>query len=673
MASADISLPPSLYSEASSPFPDPMRRAPLQLIRYLVGTRANPSKGAESLVDSVLGASLHVNLPVSQQYLNERTARKSSPLVLDGSNRNRPLTDKHQHMVLRVGGAKILSKSSHAYLPNSDNANPVFYSKTSLRDAGLCASLTAQLRRLRIYTLTELQGALIPLLIKGQHVIAHAETGTGKSFGVALAVANRIQRDSISYRLHTIIFTPTEELALQYDRWLKHFGGCASQICQPAIPSIPLAIQLAKLHNIQPHVLVGTPQRIADIAAASPHLFGEKLRRKVDTIILDEADLILDGEVRFKDAVLTGADLVDRLYRSQTNEVPAQIVAASATIDGATAQRINAWMRNDSVVRISTSFVEHTIPQSITFYFFAGSAVRRTEPHCVPNEALLNKLLTLIYKHHQNPKILIFTSHPVADVCEAVNSKRAEILGKARDKARFSKFLPEEAPFAFAAPLATKSAGGSDPSTVSDRPVKYNQIVARNRAVYVRDDENVSKLCDGRLAIGVGSYDISRGLHVTDVSHVIIFGEAPPASEFVHCAGRTGRMQSEGEVICIFPPSSGRAIQDVCQSLELPFKLTKESAVDALLKMEDFFEAAKAQEDATILRHDAIVNDRLKSLGILEQVRDQFAMETESSPPDSVDQARVFEKILEEQHDDLSLSMSAHARAQQMDEMMFPE
>uniref|UniRef100_A0A0A9YNE7 ATP-dependent RNA helicase DBP8 n=1 Tax=Lygus hesperus TaxID=30085 RepID=A0A0A9YNE7_LYGHE len=197
------------------------------------------------------------------------------------------------------------------------------------------------LRQLRIKTLTELQGALIPLVLRGKHVIAHAETGSGKSFGIALAIANRVLRDSVNYRLHTLILVPTEELALQYEKWFIHFGSGTSQVVQVAIDSIPLEQQLAKLHNVAPHILVGTPSRIAAINHLSVSIIGEKLRRKVDCLVLDEADLILQSTNLHGTRCRTGAELVDRLFRTHVDEIPAQMVAISATMDGRTARTLN--------------------------------------------------------------------------------------------------------------------------------------------------------------------------------------------------------------------------------------------------------------------------------------------------------------------------------------------
>ncbi|EKG07163.1 ATP-dependent DEAD/H RNA helicase, putative [Trypanosoma cruzi] len=363
-------------------------------LRYLRASKVAYGGSVASLLNGYLqqGAETHAaNLPASQKYFY--TQKEQHDLSS---------SQKHRMIQLRLGSAQMLT-STVGNIANQNEAHPLYYSQTSPRAAGLCVSLVVALKKLRIHRLTELQGALIPVLLRGKHIIAHAETGTGKSFGVALACANRIIRQKINYRLHTVIIVPTEELALQYEKWLRHFGGGTSQVVQVAIERVPMETQLARLHNIQPHVLVGTPQRVADILRLSPTILGEKLRRKVDCVILDEADIILSAELRFGRQKISGEALVDRLFRSRPEEVPAQLVAASATINGRTAQALNTWMRNDKAIRLTTSFVEHTIPQTISFYFFAES-MKYSLPYC------LELIIRLICKQERRARVLLFTT-----------------------------------------------------------------------------------------------------------------------------------------------------------------------------------------------------------------------------------------------------------------------
>ncbi|KAG5484711.1 hypothetical protein LSCM1_06529 [Leishmania martiniquensis] len=600
-------------------FPTMQRHSRRTLLKYLRGARVEYGGSAAKLLDSYLhqdaGARHAANLPVSQRYFYVKNMKKGAPPPRSSTV---GVSQRHPPTRLRLGAAQMLSSSQHTDISNLNAAHPLFYAQTSPRAAGLTAPLVLALKRLRIHRLTELQGALVPLLLKGKHVIAHSETGTGKSFGIALAIANRIVRDQLNYRLHTVVLVPTEELALQYDKWLRHFGGCTSQVVQAAIGSIPLEAQLAKLHNIQPHVLVGTPQRVADILRLSPSILGEKLRRKVDCVVLDEADMIVHATLTYGRQQLSGANLVDRLFRHRREEVPAQLVAASATVDGVTAQMLNAWTRNDRTVRLTTSFVEHTIPPTIQFYFFGASRV-------YPLERCLVLSLQLICKQRPDARILLFTEgERVAEVCMLLTSADVEsevrrvapgALSPTKAIAGALHALPQSAPSANAAasrdpdnpashrmeplamarqraPSGTVTRGGG--SVYED--VRAHQVVRQHGDVYVKNNSTLSRLNEGKLMVGVGSFNSSRGLHVNGITHVILYGACPSTACFVHCAGRTGRMGAEGDVLVLYPPSSGRQVQQVCCSLELPFHPSRMSAVEHLLRSGE----AHAAEPASV-------------------------------------------------------------------------
>lgn len=553
-------------------------------LQYLTGVRAAYGGSAATLLDSYLqkdaGLKHAANLPVSQRYFYMKNSKSSRSQMESESGKSQ----LHQMIQLRLGAAQMLSSSHHRTINNSNEAHPLYYAQTSPREAGLTVPLVLSLKRLRIHQLTELQGAFIPLLLKGHHVIAHSETGTGKSFGIALAISNRIIRDQLNYRLHTVVLVPTEELALQYDKWLRHFGGCTGQVVQAAIESIPLELQLGRLHNIQPHVLVGTPQRIADVMRLSPSLLGEKLRRKVDCVVLDEADLIIHASVKYGRQVISGANLVDRLFRGRREEVPAQLVAASATVDGTTAQVLNGWVRNSKAVRLTTSFVEHTIPPTIQFYFFGA-----TRAH--PLRRCLEKMLQLICKQHGNPRILIFTeTESVGDICCYLNTKtmRDGIMSvnegvlKDREVAAVLHALPSSENGGGNKDRPRSGAASSKVAQCYDE-VRAYQMVAQGRDVYVKNNSSLSLLNEGKLLIGVGSFGMSRGLHVNGITHVILYGPCPPTAAFVHCVGRTGRMGADGDAVVIFPPSSGRRVQQVCHALELPFHPGRMQDVERLL------------------------------------------------------------------------------------------
>mgnify|MGYP001593462400 FL=1 len=553
---------------------------------------------------------------------------------------------------LRIGGAQVLTSASGLVLNQSDTNRSLHFARTALRESGLCLSMCQALRRMNIHKLTPLQGALVPLILRGRNVIAHSETGSGKSFGVALACCNRIARDNITYRLHTLILVPTDELAIQYDGWLRYFSGDARQVCLAATTTDSLESQLVQLHNVQPHVLVGTPQRIADISRHAKDVVRKPLRATLDLIVIDEADAILRRRVEMGrgSPAISCAELVDRLFRSRAEEVPAHMVALSATMDGSTSQRINQWFKaTNSAVRLTTSVLDHNVPEHLRFVWL---------PTTLTFSILmaLELILRLIFHpataaspsagglRHVKKKVLVFTNLDVQSVLTHIEScigttAASLLVGMERvdgsalpsesvvlDALPSSKADPAPASVheavASDAMLASSASSFADVKCAALIPSKseveagvsghqgnaqnrrridghryfrgYNRITGHQGNIFVDADTAIAKLNEGVFNVAVGNYSCARGLHIQGVTDVIVIGDqSPGAVDFLHCAGRCARMGAEGRVSVIFPPSCGRSYMSICQTMDIPWQLNRVSSV-----LELYSRLCRAQSEA---------------------------------------------------------------------------
>jgi ATP-dependent RNA helicase DeaD len=133
---------------------------------------------------------------------------------------------------------------------------------------------------------TPIQERIIQPMLDGHDVVGQAQTGTGKTAGFGIPIAEMV--DGGEQRVQAIVLVPTRELAVQVtgelDRISKHRG-----------------IRVVTLYGGQPinrqldalargvHVVVGTPGRVID------HLERRTLRiDQVRIAVLDEADQMLD-------------------------------------------------------------------------------------------------------------------------------------------------------------------------------------------------------------------------------------------------------------------------------------------------------------------------------------------------------------------------------------------
>jgi len=138
---------------------------------------------------------------------------------------------------------------------------------------------------------TDIQYKSIPSIMKGEDVLAIAQTGTGKTAAFAIPVINKIhtlKSSKRSYGIKCIVMVPTRELAVQIG---DVFNSLARHTKAKAFVVYGGVEQDAQIKKLQDgiDILVATPGRMFDLISQ-----GYIRLKSVDTLILDEADHMLD-------------------------------------------------------------------------------------------------------------------------------------------------------------------------------------------------------------------------------------------------------------------------------------------------------------------------------------------------------------------------------------------
>lgn len=141
------------------------------------------------------------------------------------------------------------------------------------------------LRALNYEKATPVQENAIPLILKGNDLIALAETGSGKTAACAIPVCNKV--DTSRLHVQALIVVPTRELALQYATETQKIGRFKEVKAFALFGGEDMDMQRAKLKGgVQ--VLVATPGRLIDF------IFSRAIDLShVETLVLDEADQML--------------------------------------------------------------------------------------------------------------------------------------------------------------------------------------------------------------------------------------------------------------------------------------------------------------------------------------------------------------------------------------------
>ncbi|MDP2736114.1 MAG: DEAD/DEAH box helicase [bacterium] len=161
---------------------------------------------------------------------------------------------------------------------SSSGAAPSFYG------LGIAPALLEVLSKLNFSVPTPIQGKAIPVAIEGKDLVGIAQTGTGKTLAFGIPMLQRLAQ----IKKRGLVILPTRELALQVEESLRKLGKDLGLRTAVLIGGTSIVPQIRELRR-NPHVLIGTPGRIAD------HLHQKTLRLDdVAILVLDEADRMLD-------------------------------------------------------------------------------------------------------------------------------------------------------------------------------------------------------------------------------------------------------------------------------------------------------------------------------------------------------------------------------------------
>jgi ATP-dependent RNA helicase RhlE len=138
---------------------------------------------------------------------------------------------------------------------------------------------------------TDIQYKSIPPILKGEDVLAIAQTGTGKTAAFVIPTLDIIhsnKKDSRASGVKCLVMAPTHELAQQIDSVYKSLGKHTRVDSLCIHGGVDQDPQIKSL-NEGVDVLIATPGRLFDLVSQ-----GHLRLDKVEILILDEADHMLD-------------------------------------------------------------------------------------------------------------------------------------------------------------------------------------------------------------------------------------------------------------------------------------------------------------------------------------------------------------------------------------------
>lgn len=219
---------------------------------------------------------------------------------------------------------------------------------------------------------TPIQDQTIEHILKGRDILGIANTGTGKTAAFALPLINQILDNP---KKMILIMAPTRELAAQIKQEIRSFTFGMKVFVALAIGGSFIREQIIDIKR-GPHFIIGTPGRIKDLGERRVIDFS-----KIDTIVLDEVDRMLD--MGFIEDI-----------KSILGRVPAQrqTLFFSATVDRKVEGLIDTFLTNPVKVSVKTQDSSSHVEQNVV----------RVDRHA--KQDMLGKLLS----QEELKKVLIF-------------------------------------------------------------------------------------------------------------------------------------------------------------------------------------------------------------------------------------------------------------------------
>ncbi len=194
---------------------------------------------------------------------------------------------------------------------------------------------------------TPIQDEIIPYVLDNRDVLGIANTGTGKTAAFALPLIDQIL---LNPNKRILILTPTRELAQQIKQEIRSFTFDLRIYIALAIGGAYIREQILDIKR-DPHIIVGTPGRIKDLAKRKVVNFS-----KLTTIVLDEVDRMLD--MGFVEDI---KEIVSQIPK------PHQTLFFSATVDRKIEPLINSFLIDPAKVSVKTQESSKNVEQDVVY------------------------------------------------------------------------------------------------------------------------------------------------------------------------------------------------------------------------------------------------------------------------------------------------------------------
>ena len=280
---------------------------------------------------------------------------------------------------------------------------------------GLNKQILQALRKKGYSKPTPIQKKAIPVVVKGDDIVAMARTGSGKTAAFLLPIIQRLHAHSPRVGSRAVVLSPTRELATQTYGFFRQFSKFTDLRSTLLVGGESLEFQFSELAR-NPDIMIATPGRLLHLMLE----VGWNLSR-VEMLVFDEADRLF--EMGFEDQM---REILAKITHSSS--MPRQTMLFSATLPTKVAEFAKAGLANPEVIRLDS---ETTLSPLLKLAFFNVKTHERLS-------ALIYLLLNVV--RPEEPTLVFAATHHHVEFLQqllaALHIRSVALYGKLDPEAR---------------------------------------------------------------------------------------------------------------------------------------------------------------------------------------------------------------------------------------------
>lgn len=423
--------------------------------------------------------------------------------------------------------------------------------------------LVQSLQLMNIEKLTNVQSKTLKPIIDGKDVWIRADTGTGKTISYLLPILQKLLIDfpretnplTREVGCVALIVAPTRELCIQIETTMQNFRRKLSFICCGTLLGGENADSEKKRLRKGVNIVVATPGRLIYHLENTANLYNYVYPLKF--LVLDEADRLL--EMGFKEKL---EKIVHKLEECGVNPENRQTIMVSATLNNELDSLKQIAMKDpEKIGELQDDSL--SIPGTLTQYYLVVNGDDRLMMLC----ALLKSYITPA----DEIKVIVFVSccgsatfhsafftqfnFMTDQEREFKNLPKRRRKGMSQDEINAIKLMENELKEKVKDPIRDTHASTDNDEIGGFSPfLEAGVFCITGNHDQIHRSKVMSKFNHSKKAVLICTNVLERGIDIPGLKLIVQYDPPNDSFEYVHRAGRTGRIGNIGTTYLFMQP-----------------------------------------------------------------------------------------------------------------------